>query len=359
MGFIEEMKWWHWVVISLLLGAALGYINSQGGDVPAAYRSMDPLIFESNLSRPLVGPQRQPWISDVVVYPPKSVQVQGGTAWKQLVNFRCLLVPEHHPEKASREPFAMLAPVPYEPVPRYEPQPDTRYPGMSIYLGQVGDTLPSVTAGQYGKDTTEGRHAIISANASLRGAHKWEEVRFEPGQAYFIPWNPAAKHTIGDFLKAAAGQGWTADFKYAWWQAPGNVYPVWMGSSFVLIGLIWPALIQMMLRGGFGRPKSDYDLKRFKHEAVKAPVPKRAGMTAADVQRLREWEQSMEAQLKASAVPGQQPQAAAAESTPVKKLAGGPVEPLAPAPPEEDKEYTGEFYPVEHPKPKTGKPPDS
>lgn len=143
------------------------------------------------------------------------------------------------------------------------------------------------------------------------------------------------------------------------WQAPGSVYPVWMGSSFVLIGLIWPALIQMMLRGGFGRPKSDYDLKRFKGETAKAPVAKRAGMTAADMQRLREWEQSMEGRLKTSAVPGQQPQAAAAGSAPVKKLTGGPLGPLAPAPPEEDKEYTGEFYPVEHPKSKTEKPPDS
>ena len=32
MGFVEHMKWWQWVLLSLGLGALLGFLNSGGAN---------------------------------------------------------------------------------------------------------------------------------------------------------------------------------------------------------------------------------------------------------------------------------------------------------------------------------------
>ena len=74
-----------------------------------------------------------------------------------------------------------------------------------------------------------------------------------------------------------------------------------MASTFALVGVIWPIVIQAMIKGGFGEPnrKQKYDLSRFKSEAE----PKRAlastAMSAADMDQLQRLQEHVSASLKA------------------------------------------------------------
>ncbi len=127
-----------------------------------------------------------------------------------------------------------------------------------------------------------------------------------------------------------------------------------MIGTFLLVGVIWPALLAVLIKGGLGRTKpEEYDLRRFNAGPEPAAAAKPAtAVSKGDMQRLRELEQSMEATLKESATAA--PSVAAAEAAPaapaVKKLAGGPADaPAAPIPVEEKKDYQGEYYPVVKP----------
>lgn len=124
-----------------------------------------------------------------------------------------------------------------------------------------------------------------------------------------------------------------------------------MIGTFLIVGVIWPTLLAVMIKGGLGRMKpEEYDLSRFKGGPEPAVAAAPVAVNKGDMQRLRELEESMEATLKASATA-----APAVETTPpppseVKKLAGGPADaPVVPVPQEEKKDYQGEYYPVAKP----------
>jgi phage tail protein X len=243
------------------------------------------------------------------------------------------------------------------PKPRTAASPNAKYPGTTTYIAKKGDTIESIAAKAYGSETPEGRHAVIDANYSLREAHSAADRVIHPGQAYFIPWNPAENHTIVDFLKAAAvTQGRPIPYRYAWWQESNYVYEIWMTGSFVLVGVIWPALIRIMVGGGMGRMKGeDYDLTRFKggRDFIRRKEAKKE-MSTEDLLKLTELEESLKASLKAGAEAAPVAQAAPAPVAPqVVKLKGALATDTAPiVQTEEEKHYKGEFYPVELPEAK-------
>jgi len=373
MGFIERMKWWHWVGLSLVLGALLALLNSGGADTAVQHSSVSTVTFETGLLLPpWVDPKdsshRRPWMSDLIVHPVQDVPAGDKIVKLQLVSFTRLTPPDAaHPAGETPTEY-VWAPFPYEPTPRAPPnQGRQAYPAASLYFGKKGDTLNSLAARFYHKDTPMGEKAIIAANPSLREAsgpadlkiQEWNGWKRRSPGAYWIPWNPADQHTVSDFLVATnqflqAQQGRAAipiSFHYRWWESSKYGYVGWMIGTFLIVGVIWPTLLSVMIRGGLGRmTPQEYDLSRFKGgpEPTVAAAP--AVVSKGDMERLRELEESMEATLKASA-----PAAPAAATAPapvpeVKKLAGGPADaPAAPIPVEEKKDYQGEYYPVAKP----------
>jgi phage tail protein X len=365
MGFVERMRWWQWTALSILLGALLGYVNSGGADVSPLHSSLSPLMFEEFLMAPPYSDQAHsgtvtPLLSKITVHPVQAAGSGGSGAKFQIVTFTVFTSPGPAHPNGSTETGSMLAPFPYEPMPRRRPRDeDTEYPAATNYIGAEGDTVESLAKQFYGKVTPAGARAIIGANSSLRNADP-QKVKIVPDQAYWIPWNPADGHTVSDFLVAAnkviaSERGASAPpirFQYAWWELPKYVYQVWMIGTFLVVGVIWPAAIQLLVKGGFGRPVSEqeFDLKRFKPSAPE-PVAavKTAVVTRSDMDRLRELEESMEATLK-----GGGPAAPAAAGAPapgpavIKPLAGGPAEaPVVPAAAKEAEHYDGGvFYPV-------------
>ncbi|MGD0390670.1 MAG: LysM domain-containing protein [Tepidisphaeraceae bacterium] len=377
MSFVERMKWWHWVGLSLVLGALLAFLNSGGADTAVEHRSVSTVTFETGLLlQPWVDPKdsshRRAWMSDLMVHPVQDVATGDKIVKLQLVSFTRLTPPDAaHPGGETHTEY-MWAPFPYEATPRGGPnQGRQAYPAVSLYFGKKGDTLNSLAARFYHKDTPMGVKAIIDANPSLRDAKGPADLKIQewtgwkrgsPG-AYWIPWNPADQHTISDFLVAAnqfirVQQGQAAipiSFHYRWWESSKYGYEAWMIGTFLIVGVIWPTLLAVMIKGGLGRmTPQEYDLSRFKS----GPEPSVAAAPAAvvsksDMQRLRELEESMEATLKATAAPSAgtaPPPEVKGAPAEVKKLGGGPDEaPPLPMVPEEKKDYQGEYYPVAKP----------
>ncbi|MDP9175760.1 MAG: hypothetical protein M3O30_18115 [Planctomycetota bacterium] len=355
MGFVEEMKWWQWIVVSLLVGAALGYINTQSNDAPAQHASMDTINFEQYLlANPIQDARNSnvvyPWINHIVIFPPKIIAQRDSAIQAQLVTFTCVVAVPNHPEKTGPQSFAMVAPCPYVPKPRFRASPNSKYPGLAVYIGQKGDTIDTVAAHAYGKATVEGRRAIVAANYDFRQAHSAADRVIRPGQAYFVPWNPDDKPTIREFIEASIAQGAHVSYRYAWWQSPDYAYEIWMAGSFVVLGVIWPMLLRTMVTGGMGRVRmEDYDLTRFRGGANARKKETRKEMSAADILKLTELEASLKASLKAgeelapaaARAPEQEP------SPQIIKLQGTAAGEMAAAPmTEEEKHYTGQYYPV-------------
>jgi hypothetical protein len=373
MGFVEEMKWWHWFAISVVLGVLLAYINASNSDLPAVHASMDTTDFERNLIKAPLGPNGLPWITNVTVYPPTAMRAGDGTTIRQMVTFRCLVAPLGG--DVEDQWFTMLAPVPYEASPRWAvgAYGNRAYPGVKLYLARFHDTIESVTAAEYGKDTPEGENAIINANELLRTAPTRALVRFRPAFFYFIPWNPAANKTVTDLLDEAAADGIHVGYRRAWWEAPRYVYEIWIGGSVLLIGVIWPAILRTMQKGGLGRVTAPSYLAR-KEKTGKPwkagkpgkpePEKKKVGITEEDLEQVKNMSKNLEESLRASgaltptAVAPAVPTGTAPAAAGVKKLTGGAMESGGGGQDEsKPKEFTGgEFYPVEVPKGKDEKP---
>jgi hypothetical protein len=368
MGFVERMKWWQWAAISLLLGALLAYLNSGQADTSVSHSSVSPVVFETGLiMKPWVDPNnpnhRIAWMSDFVVHPVDGLLSGGQIIKRQLVSYTQFLAPtpQHPSGNTSTEYFWAM--FPYEVTPRRTR--DSRqptYPAASPYLGTEGDTLNSLAARFYKKDSIQGVKAIIGANPILREAKGPADLRIIPGRAYWIPWNPADGHTVSDFLLAVDNfnkeqQGASAipiSIRYRWWESSKFGYETWIIGTFLIVGVIWPTLLGVMVRGGLGKmTPEEYDLSRFKGGTDPATMPKPTApqVTQSDMDKLRDLEAALAENLKAGAVatasaPEQSPEPAPA----VKKLAGGPAEaPTVPKAPDEPVDYQGEFYPVVKP----------
>jgi len=362
MGFVEQMKWWHWTLISLIIGTMLAYVNSGAPDTSVSHSSVSSIIFESEV---MVPPWRDPnshdvkaWMTDFAVHPLETLNTGAATVQRQLVSYTQYFAPTPmHPSGETSTDYYWAA-FPYEPTPRREPnRNELQYPGAAAYRSKNGDTLESLAAKFYGKSSPQGVAAIIGANALLRDAHDAAGFAIIPNRYYWIPWNPADGHTVSDYLLAAdklikKQQGTEAigiTIHYHWWESSKFGKWIWMGGSVLIIGIIWPTLLNVMLRHGLGSMKADeYDLTRFKggKDAATMPAPSAAAATESDMDRLRELEATMAQSLKSSG--SNEPSLAEEKAEPVvAKLAGAPVEaPVLPAVEEGPKSYQGEFYPV-------------
>jgi hypothetical protein len=162
---------------------------------------------------------------------------------------------------------------------------------------------------------------------------------------------PGATYTVRDYLKdlSKTEPGAAVQFRFAWWRRPAALIALWTAGSTLLIGGVWPTVLNLLTGAGFGRrapEKSDYDLSRFKSEpdAAESETPTAdAGAVEDHVRKLEEeLARGMTAGVGAAGRdhPPQPP--------PVKPLVAAPLEVPAPAG-DEDKEYQGEFYPVVKP----------
>lgn len=162
---------------------------------------------------------------------------------------------------------------------------------------------------------------------------------------------------IRAYLDAVKAANDHLDYQYLWWREPTWAYILWTGGAVVLIGGVWPTLLNLLVGAGFGRPprepKDEYDLSRF-GKGRPDPVVQ-AAKPEIDPEALDEVTRAYEANLGDLA-----DQDAAADAASAQEAGPAPVRPLTaapaddPLPPithqeEEEKEFVGEFYPVARP----------
>jgi len=151
-----------------------------------------------------------------------------------------------------------------------------------------------------------------------------------------------AGYTVADYLSEAQPP---VGFSNAWWETPGGAMAIWVGGGAVVIGGIWPFILNLLIGAGLGRkPKEqEYDLSRFKSE--EAPQAQKQ-VSEEDRKRMEELEAEMIAGLNSE---GDRPQAQAARQPGVLKELHAEEVVEAPVGPREQKDYVGEYYPVEKP----------
>ena len=188
-------------------------------------------------------------------------------------------------------------------------------------------------------------------------------------EASKMPAPPAGQDpTVLNFLAAAHDTNKLLKYRYAWELQSHWFTALWAIGGVVVVGGIWPSVLQILLGAGLGLPpksaaekeNEDY-LSRF-GKGPKDPQPVLAvkGPTEDDQQRLEEMNAAMESKLAAAGVlaTASAPAAAAASenstTAPIVELNAGPAEPNAAVAAhhhetEEERRKrfaAGDFYPV-------------
>ncbi len=162
---------------------------------------------------------------------------------------------------------------------------------------------------------------------------------------------------LHQYLESVKTNGTPILAGYLWWHLPWVGPVAGMVAGMLLIGGIWPVVLNLLVGAGLGgkkAPEGEYDLERFKGEPEEKPgaVPP----TADDLRRLQELDQALEAKLLKDATAPARRLSRASRAAEVRKLDAGPLEDSLPAAEQEPKEYTGEYYPVAHPKKQEDRP---
>jgi hypothetical protein len=370
---IEDIQWWQWIIISLLLGWLLAYMN-QSEIVTVNFAEQQGTEFERDILHAPVNNGANPWTRNVVVYP--LVKGRPGYPPVQVVVYDALVHTDNAPADAYHYEHKWFpGTVPYAPVdPRFAREAalkgDKLLPGFQeMYKVKPDDTLETITAAVYGKYSAEGGNAIQVANQEFRYSPSVKILmsnagrnRLRPDQAIYIPWNPEDHKTVLDWLGDAEKDYPWVHHKFAWWKVPQNCNLLWIGSSFAIIGVFWPITLTLLTTAGLGRPqaKDDYDISRFgsttRKKKATAPKP-RAEMSEEEFKQLTALNETLAASVKEGLDPAAaSPSAGAAAAPsgsqiPERKFTAAPVAALAPIveQPKEGKEFTGEFYPVARP----------
>jgi len=157
------------------------------------------------------------------------------------------------------------------------------------------------------------------------------------------------------FLRDMKGQADWVSYKYAWWEEPKWTYTLWTIGCVVVIGGVWPSIIDLLIGAGLAKPRKTKEekaaekayLNRF-GKGGREPEKVRASTEMSDAERKRL--ESMTAAMESDLAEGASARGATAvaeeDHGPVKKLDAGPLQIADIQKEEEKKDYKGEFYPV-------------
>ena len=313
---LQNLKRWHWVLISLIVGAVLGNIRHFAMSPDLDTRgSMTQREFEMALARNKAakesGNRTQAIFSTIVVTrisdprdrkkPAHKVDVQywSGSRWDTTRR-------EDGKAEIVTRPKMFIAPIPFHPA------------------GGKAD------AGSHYKGSTLQRLA--------------ETLRLKPKEE---------TGTVIDYL-AQVGPASGIEYSYKWHHDRKVQMAGWMSASFVLVGLIWPTLVNLMYFGSLTRPKDEtgVSLWNVKNPSASAKTDKPA-VSQAEQDKLSALEAELTAKL--GGFGANTPRASIPEEDEeapppvIKPLSTTPVEEMTAAERErhEFKQKQDDFYPTE------------
>jgi hypothetical protein len=328
---IENLKRWHWCVIGVVAGFAFAAVKVWAGpDESDKPSTVAPEIFEKQLlfHHDLNSSRAVVKIENIRVHAPREFIRQGSRdkVMAEYISYDAYLLPRppQPPRRTGRN--ATTAPAP-APTPAGPPKAE-----LYRFFMVMQEQLP-IYRSVLGSDVS--KMQIREYLEKLK-----EKIKSEPTRYPKVP---------------------PLEWKYNWLESERAAYTVYPSAGLVIVGLIWPTLINALAGAGWGRPpkeKDEFDLSKFKgskqHEKAKAAVK------AGDLEQLAKLEAELEANLKAGAKPRvATPAVPVAPEAPVKVLNAGKLEtakeaPKTDAPRKGFGADQGDYYPTEvHGKKKT------
>jgi hypothetical protein len=305
---IEDLKRWHWCIVGCLVGAVVASISlaTLPREVPGT-QTVGPLVFERTLRDkvdPSGGGRRGGLVVDIQnvrIHPPSTIPVPGERAVEtEYISYEVLIRDPEHPKQGKWQPRQMIL--------------ELRTPHDKSLVGNL--------------DGMRMRDYLDKVNAAI------------------------AKLDKAKFPKAA-----TVAYKFNWIETPRGAYPAFTLGGLVVVGLVWPTVVQLLVGAGFGRERTaeekGFDLARYKAKNT-ATAKAKPGVTQDQMDQLDQLEAELEAKLRAEEIgaPADAPQPAPAAAPVIPVLSTGPME----APKEtaeqarQRKGYgadQGDFYPTE------------
>jgi hypothetical protein len=284
----RKMRWWHWIVLSLIVGVAAGGLHVW-------------IISDLNIYGNSLNGQRafeRALVSDA----------QGVKMFKDIAVHR-----------------------------RWMDDPSGNGPGRLAY----------VVAGKY-----------CTGRVERDGALHWSPTFFVAPTPYAPTkvsaglvgerWAGLKSPSVVNLLGAVREMRGVT-YSYAWWDA----FPMtmWLGASFVVVGVVSPAVMNRVLYGRWTRPAEEKGIDLSKVRSA-APAIEKEGVTAEDLDAMAGMEARLMAELEgeegaaAAAAVGAPAQVAAAP----RKLTGTTEVAAAAAVTAEEKAYgakADDFYPTE------------
>lgn len=311
----EDLRRGHWFIIALLAGAGIAALQDMTSGSNNFAQTHSQVELETRLTRPPLKSSdgiEYPWIRNITIYPPASSGFAVTQGTSQVV-----------PRKSAIT-YQILSPV------------------------------------------------NKSKGWEYRDAVSLVDDPFRPGRRRAE--DPTL--TISSYIAAAAKNRPWINYSYAWWLEARYLYPLWIGSAVLLLGIIWPTIQNRLINAGYGARSAETPEKPEKgsslwhrlfarknrqvlsgdlSSASSKPAPASA-LSEEDLARIA----AMEANLQ-NYTPSDDREIGGETAEPVAPPPGIRTlnsEPLETAPPpekpHEDQDYDGEFYPtVAHAKKKT------
>jgi hypothetical protein len=398
---LSDLRRWHWIVIGALLGLIIGYsLNAIGPDAMetgAQAAKTSQTTFESELIQdPAVGPGGAPLpiIRNITVYPDGPINL--------IKMQRLVLVDPNKPNSIERkyQQWFYEAHRPYSPMdwrlrtdvrvkPGFPPdgyqmdenwrdslQPgatscDPGSDGAQLFLSIAKGNCDLVMQLDDGKqasdltvkfndhplvpftvDPTDSRFVHTTIPADYFGANNaralWIARKDNPVHIHQIHiYNPT--YTVLDYLNAMAATHPDIHYRYAWWMEPKAVLWLSVGGCVLVIGIIWPTVLNLLVGAGFGPPPREKGVSLRNLKATPVSVPMASGPTEEDMESLAQMEEDLIKDLESTATEQVGAGAAPTGPAPVRVLNAKAAEPPPLASVKKDdkpKSFAGEFYPV-------------
>jgi len=251
---IEDLKRWHWCIVGLLVGAAFAFIRL--ASLPREDQGLErvaPNVFEADLLRAFEDPKRSQLdpisrrkvfaVANVRIHPPVDMPLPGErNVYAEYLSYEVVLVRREDPKKADSMPRQVIMAL--------------NNPKEKSIAGDIkGITL---------------REYLDKLNAAIP---KLDAKRY-----------PQAKPFT---------------YKLAWIETPKAAYSIYTTGGFLLIGLLWPTLLNFLIVAGYGRPRTEADAQADRKPSKIPAAKAKPGVTQDQLDQLEQ----LEAELEASCAP--------------------------------------------------------
>src|SRR5712671_6590136 len=301
---VERIHRWQWLIIAVVVGFLIGYVRNMftGEDVSGYGNSMNgQQQFENAMltHERLPNGETRPLFYKLVV-----VNIKDPTAAPRSPDeIRTMLTPAQKKEldsiKKQSDQFAYLRGIAED-----EASQRRTYAVAGVYYN--GRPSPNPKTNQWEKvwhpyfyiapyPYKPSRQFAVSGTVPQIQPTLTDKLQALAEKVHLKDADPPDSALA--YLKGLKAQG-RIDFTYEWWRAPRVSMAAWIAGCLVVIGGLWPSVINLLVYGTLGRPFEEKAQLGKASTTTAAKGPR--GPTEADLAQLKALEEELEAKLAAS-----------------------------------------------------------